>query len=282
MADKKPVKVLKVRENSIKMEPFGDTKRLHSFTSPVTTLYNVATDENELDIYAIHGIILNSDVEKDDRTWLVTKTKPLTVEDIESEANIEIRRLMLELYGIGNFLRDSEFEVLDTDTVTITAHDGSKITHVRTLVRKKMSNGEEDLVGVFVKNSSPNGTFSRVQESFKPLKEFSDFEQARIKKKYENTEYLLEVGVNEFTHGNLAAGEFVVKTIHEAGEFTAETDDLGNLVYKDYFLQVHPECRPLLDVETRSYGEPQELTCQNAVASTFGLTGKEYVPDIET
>ena len=30
------------------------------------------------------------------------------------------------------------------------------------------------------------------------------------------------------------------------------------------------------------YGEPQKLTCHNAVASTFGLIGEEYAPEVET
>lgn len=50
--------------------------------------------------------------------------------------------------------------------------------------------------------------------------------------------------------------------------------------FKHYFLAVHPELRPLLGGDT--YGEPQELTARNAVASTFGLRGEEYKPGQET
>lgn len=50
--------------------------------------------------------------------------------------------------------------------------------------------------------------------------------------------------------------------------------------YKDYFLRVNPELRPLgLD---NTMGEPQPLTAHNAVASTFGLRGDEYAPEVET
>lgn len=54
--------------------------------------------------------------------------------------------------------------------------------------------------------------------------------------------------------------------------------------FKTYFLSVHPELRPIPDVEEGEfeYGEPQELTALNAVASTFGLRGEEYKPHIET
>jgi len=45
--------------------------------------------------------------------------------------------------------------------------------------------------------------------------------------------------------------------------------------FNDYFLRVHPELRPITN--NRIVGGPQKLTALNAVASTFGLTGEEYV-----
>lgn len=50
--------------------------------------------------------------------------------------------------------------------------------------------------------------------------------------------------------------------------------------FKDYFIRVHPELRPML--RDKTLGEPQEMTARNAVASTFGKTGREYNPDVET
>jgi len=50
--------------------------------------------------------------------------------------------------------------------------------------------------------------------------------------------------------------------------------------WKRYTLRVHPECRPLL--ADQKFGDPQKLTARNAIASTFGLTGKQYYPQIET
>jgi hypothetical protein len=44
---------------------------------------------------------------------------------------------------------------------------------------------------------------------------------------------------------------------------------------KPYFLRVHPQLRPMLGGS--EIGAPQKLTPLNAVASTFGLTGKEYL-----
>lgn len=55
--------------------------------------------------------------------------------------------------------------------------------------------------------------------------------------------------------------------------------------FKDYYLMVDSQLRPMwIDDETDevAFGEPQELTARNAVASTFGLRGEEYSPEVET
>jgi hypothetical protein len=53
---------------------------------------------------------------------------------------------------------------------------------------------------------------------------------------------------------------------------------------RTYFLPVHGELRPLFDDGRGGMrlGEPQEMTCRNAVASTFGMRGEEYAPELET
>ena len=45
-----------------------------------------------------------------------------------------------------------------------------------------------------------------------------------------------------------------------------------------YILPVHHECRPMWIDETgqKQFGDPQKLTALNAVASTYGATGKDY------
>lgn len=61
--------------------------------------------------------------------------------------------------------------------------------------------------------------------------------------------------------------------------------------FKIYIQRCHPELRPLLRTtnnlgETRNrnamLGEPQKMTCHNAVASLFGMRGEDYNPQIET
>ena len=50
--------------------------------------------------------------------------------------------------------------------------------------------------------------------------------------------------------------------------------------FKHYFLRVDPRLRPLL--ADGSFGRAQFLTARNAVASTFGLQGEQYAPELET
>ena len=50
--------------------------------------------------------------------------------------------------------------------------------------------------------------------------------------------------------------------------------------YRHFLLRVDPELRPLY--ADRSFGQPQELTARNAVAASFGLSGAEYHPALET
>jgi hypothetical protein len=54
---------------------------------------------------------------------------------------------------------------------------------------------------------------------------------------------------------------------------------------KIHYLPVNRDLCPMrLDEETGKikYGEPQAMTARNAVASTFGLRGEEYAPQLET
>jgi hypothetical protein len=50
--------------------------------------------------------------------------------------------------------------------------------------------------------------------------------------------------------------------------------------YKHHFLRVDPELRPILS--DGQLGMPQQLTARNAVASSFGLRGADYQPEVET
>ena len=62
----------------------------------------------------------------------------------------------------------------------------------------------------------------------------------------------------------------------EVVNHTAEPD--GS--YKHHFLRVDPKLRPILS--DGQMGTPQRLTARNAVASSFGLRGVDYQPEVET
>lgn len=65
----------------------------------------------------------------------------------------------------------------------------------------------------------------------------------------------------------------------EVTNSTPEPDGTRKL----YTFRCHPELRPLPVRGIRSdYGAPQALTCQNAIASTYGFSGKDYHPIVET
>ena len=51
--------------------------------------------------------------------------------------------------------------------------------------------------------------------------------------------------------------------------------------YRHFLLRVDPELRPMHP--DLSFGAPQSpSTARNAVASTFGMSGAEYLPEVET
>lgn len=58
-------------------------------------------------LYAIHGVRVPE--------WLVMQPTKLTVERIHAEENEEVRRVMIERYGVARYVRDAQFEVVDAD-----------------------------------------------------------------------------------------------------------------------------------------------------------------------
>jgi hypothetical protein len=126
-------------------------------------------------VYLWHGVIVTEKI--------ICAHETITPDDIDSEANVEVRRVMIERYGEERYLIDGGATIIDIDP------------EFGTLYRKGMDD-DEPLVMVKVINSTP------------------------------------------------------------------EPDG----TYKPYFLRVPPDVR----------------TARDAVAWTFGLTGSEYSPLIET
>jgi len=139
-------------------------------------------------LYAIHGVRVPR--------YIVERPDLISVDKIHKETNEEVRRVMIERYGLTRYVRDAGFEVLDEST--------DSLGLPRRLLRR------DDMLVVELVNSTLDADGTR----------------------------------------------------------------------RVYHVPVHPELRPMLS--TGGLGEPQGLTALNAVASTFGLTGNEYVLEVET
>jgi hypothetical protein len=107
--------------------------RLHSTEGPAISY------ADGYRIYSINGVTVN------EKTAVAPET--LTVEEIEAEINLEVRRIMLERFGIGRYLLESKADVLNED-------------EYGTLYRKRIA-GDEPLLMVRVKNSTaePDGSY---------------------------------------------------------------------------------------------------------------------------
>lgn len=92
-------------------------------------------------IYAVHGVVVPREV--------IEQPSSITVERIEGETNIEVRRAMIERYGLDRYMKDSQTELLHQDATGL-------------LYRKQVAN-DEAIVMVRVLNSTPepDGTLSR-------------------------------------------------------------------------------------------------------------------------
>lgn len=62
-------------------------------------------------IYAIDGVVVNEQI--------VMKPETITVEDIESEDNIEVRRIMIERFGIQKYLDATSAKIVDMDMIPV-------------------------------------------------------------------------------------------------------------------------------------------------------------------
>lgn len=90
-------------------------------------------------LYAINGVRVPA--------YVVKTPQDLTVEKIESESNLEVRRVMIDVYGREKFILDSNSQIVHSDDFGV-------------LYRKELVN-DEPLMMVKVVNSTPepDGTF---------------------------------------------------------------------------------------------------------------------------
>jgi hypothetical protein len=84
-------------------------------------------------IYAWHGVHVPK--------WVIMEPEKIIPFTIKYERNIEIARVMLERYGIDNFLHDGHFNIAQSDDYG-------------DLYRIKFENGDEPIVAVHVQDAS--------------------------------------------------------------------------------------------------------------------------------
>ena len=58
-------------------------------------------------LYSVHGVRVPM--------WVIEHPERITVETIHAEQNAEIRRVMIERYGLSRYVRDAQFVVVDAD-----------------------------------------------------------------------------------------------------------------------------------------------------------------------
>jgi len=126
--------------------------RLHSHSRPAIEF------RDGWKYYASHGMELPA--------WIIEYPKRLTVEAIDGEENVEIRRVMLEIYGMENYLENGNAELIDRDP---DLHIGE--------LYKRSQEDDEDIFMLKMLNSTPNpdGTFKvyviRVPPTMKTAKQ---------------------------------------------------------------------------------------------------------------
>jgi len=95
-------------------------------------------------VCAVHGVRVPKDV--------IENPENLTPQRITGEENVEVRRVMLERYGAGRYLRDIGAEVLDADV--------DQLGNPRRLLRAEFDD-DEPLVMTEVTNSTPESDGSK-------------------------------------------------------------------------------------------------------------------------
>src|SRR5437870_382562 len=194
-------------------------------------------------IYAVHGVRVPADIIED--------RPSITIARIDAEQNSEIRRMMMELYGYDRYILDSGSEPIHADDYG-------------TLYRKSVKD-DEDIVMVSVINSTPEGHYE------------------------ETGEYgLTSIDAEDRDDDDILTVEG--RVLSKATRFVPDLDESGKIVKKIYWLRCHPELRPLppgdWDADRKRVyldkQKPQMMTAHNAIASTFGLCGEQYNPQVQT
>ena len=146
-----------ISERPAKLEVDGQNRWHHDSQAAVKF-------RDQFSIYAWHGVSVPGD--------LIEHPEKITVERIEQEENAEIRRVMMERYGLSKYILDSGAQIIHQDqygTLFRKDHrvdqddfdDGIKVRNTRRTRRMRQDENINALVMVRLINSSPeeDGTF---------------------------------------------------------------------------------------------------------------------------
>jgi hypothetical protein len=126
-----------------------ENQRLHSDTDPALEF------ADGLKIFALHGVPVPADI--------VNEPHKLTAKRIESERNMEVRRVLIDVYGLANYIRETEAGIVERTE--------------KGVLYLKQQPGDEPIAIVQVKNSTPepDGSykeyFLRVPPSMRTVQE---------------------------------------------------------------------------------------------------------------
>jgi hypothetical protein len=83
---------------------FDENRELHNENGPAITFRR----GTECDVYAINGVVVPREV--------VMEPESITLSQILKEENAEIKRIMMDVYGMGKYLEGIKAKVIDVDT----------------------------------------------------------------------------------------------------------------------------------------------------------------------
>lgn len=98
------------------------TSRLHSLTEAA---YQFAGNDHSHDLFFVHGIPVSRD--------LIEQPERITVSRIDQERNQEMKRIMIEIMGVKEYLKKSEVKIIDKDI--------DNVGNERILYEKSLSDG---------------------------------------------------------------------------------------------------------------------------------------------
>jgi hypothetical protein len=85
-----------------------DNNGLHNETGPALAY------EDGFAIYAWHNVVI-----PDDKSWIITNPKKITIDDIDKESNADLQAIMIEKFGQRKYLDTIGAKIIDMDSMRV-------------------------------------------------------------------------------------------------------------------------------------------------------------------